>query len=190
MTEDQAQEVVVLLVAGFPAGLRHLDSAERKATMAVYRRMIVDLDFEKTKAAVERLAATAKFFPAIAEIREAVLVVAVGEHRSGADAWGDFLDAVHVYGRYRSPEFDDPLVADVVASMKWTALCDSDNHVADRARFIELYDHLARADRREAVTETLPIARSLKPPRPRGGLLTDVIRHQLADHTDEDGGKP
>jgi hypothetical protein len=60
------------------------------------------------------------------------------------------LAAVRKFGVYRQPSFCDPVVARAVQSLGWEEICNSENQAADRARFIELYDRLSRAQRREA----------------------------------------
>jgi len=70
------------------------------------------------------------------------------------------LKAISRAGRNRTPgvdfDFRDPLVLEAVRALGWVQLCDSENQVADRARFVELYDALAAKSRRAAITENLP----------------------------------
>ena len=53
----------------------------------------------------------------------------------------------------------DPVLAATVKAFGWSALCRGDNPSADRARFIELYDQLAK-DRRI----TTQVSRGALPP--------------------------
>jgi hypothetical protein len=145
MTEADVAELFAMLTGAFP------NAKVTPMTGAMYRKALVDLDRDRAAAAVLRLANTAKYFPAIAEIRAAAVELEHGPRRAGAEAWGDVGLAVRRIGRYREPTFDDPLVAECVASFGWLTLCDSTNDVADRARFIELYDQLAERGRRELV---------------------------------------
>ncbi len=52
--------------------------------------------------------------------------------------------------------FPDPTTMRCVELMQWSKLCSSENEVADRARFVELYDKLAVQDRRKQLSESLP----------------------------------
>jgi hypothetical protein len=136
-------------------------------TSTAYETMLRDLDYETANAAVERLLATKpQFPPTVAEIREAALALTVGETRPGGSAWGDVVKAIRRYGYMRSPgtdfRFADPLVAEAVSAMDWVELCSSENQVADRARFIELYDRLASTHRRSQLSESLPAVRQLR----------------------------
>lgn len=166
MTEIEAQKLVSVLVASFPSQMTRFDAEQIKTTMASYRRFMLDLDYAAANAAVERLIATSRFLPTVAEIREATLALVVGEKRDGGEGWGDVLGAVSRWGRYRTPgidfQFADPVTHECVRLMGWVNICDSENQVADRARFIELYAQLAAKDRREMLTGGLPAIRRLR----------------------------
>ena len=143
MTQVEVAKLVAVLIAAFPSTKASGDTSK------IYERMLRDLDCEQAGAAVQRLLASAKFMPTIAEIREAVLVSERGPKRAGGDAWGDVLAAVHRFGSYRTPTFTDPTVAHAVAALGWSEICLSENQAADRARFIELYDKLQATERAE-----------------------------------------
>lgn len=164
MTDIETQQVVSLLLAAFPSA--RLDAEAARATAVVYRRMLADLDAGIARAAIERLIATCKWFPTVAEIREACAALTAGPRRAGGEAWGDVRRAISRYGYSREPgrdfAFEDPLVAKAVSALGWGAICSSENEVADRARFIELYDKLARDNRAEVVSGSLPAVRHLR----------------------------
>lgn len=144
MTKAQAIQLVMLVRASFRVGPQMLDETAR-----IYEDMILDLDFELAKAAIGRLIQSSKFLPSIAEIREAARETTQGPARSGAEAWGDVVQAIRLVGAYRSPKFADPIVAHAVASLGWLALCLDDNEPALRARFIEAYEAAAKRERTE-----------------------------------------
>jgi hypothetical protein len=154
MTQAEAARLVAVLMAAYPTNKA---SAQ---TSAVYERMLADLDYPAANAAVERLLASAKWMPTVAEIRETALALAVGEQKPGGQAWGTVLKAVGEQGSYRRPGTDfvfaDATTARCVDLMGWDRLCLSENEIADRARFIELYDRLAVQDRRKLLSESLP----------------------------------
>lgn len=145
MKPSEVTELVAILVAAFPR------PPIGEKTIEVYERMLADLDRELAHRAVARLIATAKFLPTIAEIRAAATELTLGPRRLGGEAWGDVGAAIREFGRYQAPEFDDPLTAECVRQLGWLTLCDSTNDVADRARFVELYDGLALRQRADAV---------------------------------------
>jgi hypothetical protein len=154
VTEIQAKKLVAVLEAAYP------NSKITDDTVGAYVRMLADLDCPAANAAVERLLATSKWPPTVAEIREASLALTTGELKPGGEGWGLVLRAIGRYGRNRTPgvDFDlgDPVAHEVARALNWRELCDSDNQAADRARFIELYDQLAANARRRQLSEALP----------------------------------
>ena len=172
MTEEQTQMLVTVLVTSFPNTMVRLSAEQQRQTMATYRRMLGDLDYAVANAAVERLLATSRFMPTVAEIRDAALSLTTTEQVAGGEAWGDVLKAVARYGAYRIPgtdfAFADPLVAKSVACLGWQNLCLSENQPADRARFIELYDKLTQTERRLQLSEGLPAMQRYRAIQERG----------------------
>jgi hypothetical protein len=148
MTKSEAAKLVAMLSTAYA------DAKWTEATCATYEAMLLDLDAELATKAIRRLIQTAKFRPAISEIREAAASVELGDKRSGMEAWGDVLQAIRAVGGYSSPRFDDPLVATAVERMGWKNLCWGDaSDASDRARFVELYDALAARRQRNFVID-------------------------------------
>jgi hypothetical protein len=160
MTKGEAAKLVAVLLAAYPA------AKSTASTSEVYERMLADLDYPTANAAVERLLATSRFMPSIAEIREACMDLQHGERVAGGEAWGNVLRAIGRWGVYRTPgqdfQFQDPVAARCVAALGWQNLCNSENQHADRARFIELYDRLAVSERKEQNAGALPAAQRLR----------------------------
>jgi hypothetical protein len=157
MKRSEAAELVMMLFGAYP------NAKTSASTSAIYETMLSDLDESTARAAVARLIATSKWMPTVAEIREAATEQSIGPARSGADAWLDVVSEIRRVGVYSAPSFDDALTADIVRRWGWRALCDSTNDVADRSRFIETYDGLARQARsREVSGMTLPAAPDTK----------------------------
>lgn len=160
MTEVEAQKLVTVIATVFSSQLSRMSDTQQADTQRIYRQFMADLDYAACNAAVANLIATAKFLPTIAEIRAATFDLAHGQRRAGGDAWGDVRHAIGQYGSYRMPgrdfQFDDPVTARAVSALGWRDLCLSESQVADRARFIELYDKLAGDARQSALTNTLP----------------------------------
>lgn len=162
MTEAQVRDLIVKMTAALPRDWSFLTKEQQGATEAIYVRMLTDLPWFAARAAVESLLSTAKNMPTIAEVRAATLNAMHGNVRAGGDGWGDVRKAISRYGMNRSPEFIDPVVERVVRALGWRELCQSENDVSDRARFIELYDRFARDQRHEANVSQLPAAQRLR----------------------------
>lgn len=156
MMDSQAQQLVTVLFSAFADRFGGMSADMVKASMATYRRFLVDLDYDRANAAVERSIATSRYLPRIAEIREAALEVAGQSKRPGGDAWGDVLREIGRTGQYRLPVFDDPRVQRAVDALGWRNLCLSENAQADRARFVDLYDRLSEANHRDELVRGLP----------------------------------
>jgi len=152
VTKSESAEIVRMLIAAYP----HTKFVDVVRSSTVYQAGLADLDREVCHRAVVRLIGTAKFLPTIAEIREACVTENHGLRRPAGDAWGDVVAAMKRYGakRYdldwKGPVFDDLLVARCVKAFSWVDLCSSENTVADRARFIQLYEQYAQNERTAA----------------------------------------
>lgn len=147
-------------MAAYPSG------RVSEATSGVYEAMLADIDRDVASAAVQRLIATSKFLPTIAELRAACADVQHGPRRRGEEAWGDVVAAIRHVGVYAAPpEFRDPLVGECVRLMSWRGLCLGDNEAADRAKFVSLYDGLATRAREDVVA-----GKALPQTRPVGAL--------------------
>jgi hypothetical protein len=158
MKLSEVTEIVMTLLAAYP----NRDMSAH--TSDVYERSLRDLDRDVAHAAVERLIRTCRFLPSIAEIREACEVTQHGHRRTGEEAWADAMKAVRYVGQYRPmPRFRDPIVTEALKLWgSWEDFASCDHSAADRARFIQLYDELAKRTREQAVAGSLPTGGGLK----------------------------
>jgi hypothetical protein len=185
VTEAEEQKLVTVLVTALPNTMVRITSDQQQHTMTVYRRMLGDLDYACSNAAVERLLATSRFMPTVAEIRDVAQSLTVGEQIPGGEAWGHVVKAIAAQGAYRVPGTDfvfrDPVTVQVVGALGWTNLCLSENQPADRARFIELYDKLSARDRRLQLSEGLPAMQRFRALQERSaGSLGEATGRALA----------
>lgn len=154
MKDYEVAELVALVAATWPR------PPMTEATQRAYERHLMSLEYEAASEALNRLAATQKFLPSIAEIREAATAAKEGPVRAGLEAWGDVLEARATFGfRQKSegawtpaeaplltPPFTDPIVAQCVEqSGGWARFSDPTSF--DRDAFVKLYDVLARRAR-------------------------------------------
>lgn len=169
MTEIEAHDIVTLIVTAFPNTMVRLSPEQQKCTMQTYRTMLGDLPGDVAMAATVRLLATLRYLPTPAEIREAALTLTAGEQSTGGEQWGRVLQAIRSKGIYRTPGkdfvFSDPVTARCVTALGWEELCNSENAVADRARFSDLYDKLAVQERRRQLSEGLPAVKAIEAKR-------------------------
>jgi hypothetical protein len=167
MTKTEAAKLVAIAMAACPTPASFLEEANVEAMVLAWALVLRDIDYPKAEAALARYLCerdTAGRLPSPGHIRGIVDEAAHGRRRHGADAWGDVLRTIGAVGRYRDPTFDDAVTQRCVDRLGWRDLCDSENAIADRARFIELYDKLAVEATSDRAVASLPgVARPALP---------------------------
>lgn len=157
MNRQETSQILSVLFAAFPNARPHQSKAE--LTLDVWSASMADISADTARKVVQALIDTRTFMPSIAEIRSMASQASRGRVRSGAEAWPGVVSAMRQEGAYRTPGvefvFADPIAARCVQLMDWQTLCLSENTVADRARFIELYDKLATEVRAESASPAL-----------------------------------
>lgn len=175
MTEAETTKIVYVMLATYGQGQKH-DAKTAENMITGYHAVLGDLSYERCNAAVRVLMGSLSFIPKPNEIRAAVMEIEHGPVLAGGDAWGEVESAFGRYGAYRTPGADfrwsDPVTARCVEALGWKNLCSAEGSAAqraDRARFIELYDTLAKQERLEQQVPLLAQAREL---RERGELAS------------------
>ena len=136
------------------------NSQSTEQTVAVYLRLLQDIPPEELQTIVDQCIAQNKFLPTIAELRDMHHTLTLSLMQpTAAEAWGEVRKAITSTGHIRIPQFDDPLVERAVAVMGWRELCISENQIADRARFLQIYGQLEQ--RKTQNEKLLPPARQL-----------------------------
>lgn len=150
-----------------------------EGTVAIYLRLLADIDPADLQTCVDQAIAECKFLPTVAELRERYhLLTRTLNQLAPAEAWGLVQAELKRVGSWGSPKFDDPLVAQVVRSMGWINLCQSDQPGVDRAQFMRMYEQIM--GRREQIDRLLPQARELlEDSAQRSGpkRLADLLRN-------------
>lgn len=160
-------QLLAMLLANYAVETVNFTAARAAALEAAYTAGLRDLSTELLALVVDRAIKTLERLPTPAALRKLALELERGPAKAGATAWGEVLKAIQRFGPYRTPRFDDPLVAQAVEAIGWQTLNQSDYReaVADRARFIELYDQLAASAR--ATAQAAPALRSARLPPAR-----------------------
>jgi hypothetical protein len=166
MQQSESLELVAMLAEAFATST---GSRVEESTIRVYAERLQRVDADIGRTAVVRILDSARFFPAISEILILADELVHGPVRRGGDAWGDVLHEIRRVGYCGRPQFADPVVARIVERWGWQALCLEGDLVADRARFIALYDQLATEARSDRVSG-IPLG-SLGPTGGTGGRL-------------------
>jgi len=130
-----------------------------------YYALLHDLPSDVFQAAAQHHAATSKWFPTAAELREQTfeLIDRAQGRISAYQAWDEVLTAVGSVGVYRGePEWSDPGVAYAVAGVGgWRAICMTPEQslFSTRARFLEAFKQRRYEERTDQ--RALPQVREL-----------------------------
>ncbi len=166
MNKQEAARLVAVCLASCPQQSGRMDQTRQLAMVDAFESLLEDLTYAECNAALRVILQTSPYLPAVADIRGKVLELKRGPVAAGGEAWGSVLAAMKKEGSYRTPgvefRFRDPVTHECVALMGWKDLCLSENTVADRARFIELYGSLATQERKEQQSPILAAAREAR----------------------------
>jgi hypothetical protein len=142
---------MIMLQAAYP----RMEFGEE--SLRVYEMVLADIAPPLLRTAVLRHISTSKWFPTIAELRQAAaeIVLQTDGQLTGPEAWGMVQREVRLVGHWRKPRLGPMVRRAVEAIGGWRQLCLSENSTADRARFIEAYTILRKreADRVQALPQ-------------------------------------
>jgi hypothetical protein len=152
--------------------------------VAVYAEDLADLPEDQVVDAILRLRRTSRFFPTIAEIREATVAMQPTEGLAEM-AWSEVQrEAGRVgYGggpifrngefyEREKPKFTSPITKATVDSIGWKAICHTEDPKEQtflRNQFLKTWDAYAARTLKQAQTgQTLDILTALNPPNESG----------------------
>lgn len=115
--------------------------------------MVRDLPYEAANAAIQKYAATNRFPPTVADIRDQAAEMTSGRQDDWGEAWKQVMGAVRKHG-YMDQEGAlaslGSLARRTVERLGWKELCASENAMADRANFRMVYEQLQQEGRKDA----------------------------------------
>lgn len=150
-TERRVNEVMGVLAAAYP------NFQLTTQTIAVYVRILADMPDEVLEAASLDCVSKCRFFPTIAELRDAAYAIATNRLAAPTayEAWDEVVHQIRDVGSYGSPVFSHPWIGTAVRQIGgWFNVCQSENSIADRARFVQCYEDAER--RHDIAAKTLP----------------------------------
>lgn len=139
MDRSEAMKIVGLLEGSY----RGQPSPPER--IEVYVNRLLDLDYDAAMLGAMTLVETSKFYPSIAELREAATVGLTTDLPDPDAAWQMVSAVIHGAPRAELP----PVVRELVESMGVHDLRTSTNPMADRAHFLRMYE----AKRRRAAQD-------------------------------------
>ena len=150
MTKKEFSLIVLALSAYYPKEKNFLATDE---AIQLWYFQLQDLDYKVAEAAVNKWAATNKWSPTIADIRETAASITMGELPEWGEAWQEVTLAIRRFGSYRAGDALrslSPLTRKVVERLGYMELCASQNMAADRANFRMIYEQLATREKTQA----------------------------------------
>lgn len=142
-----------------------------KMTVQAWHQLLADIPFEAAKAALIKLLTTIKYFPTIAELREAALRCTTSLP-TPEEAWeevrGKLSGDTYIKLKYKNekPQFSCPEIEQAVNQLGLEDLLMSENISYDRTQFLRFYETIrnrAIADKQEQHLAELTKAQKLLP---------------------------
>lgn len=139
MNRKEIINLIGIATANFP----NLQQKEMQPTAVLWEKALSDIPYDIAEKALIKVLSTSKFFPTIADIREAVAQITQPRTIDAMEAWGLISEAIRKYGYYQQAEAMRSLpseVADMVKRFTWRELCLSENVDTLRAQFRMAWD--------------------------------------------------
>jgi hypothetical protein len=132
MNKQETASMLAYLCSAFPQVTIRKENAE------MYHRFLEDLEFSDVQKALDVLIMESKWFPSVAQIREAVGQV-TGEFGPPLGvAWAEVMGLASSVGSYRRPEFSHSAIQDAVDKIGWRNVCMGDVN-SMRIQFSQVY---------------------------------------------------
>jgi hypothetical protein len=152
MTLEQAKKLVLLALLAFPNMQDKAFSASGVAML--WQKLLNDIPYEVAEKAVSKVLMTSKFFPTVAEIREAVESLKEKQSAlpSAEDAWEEVSRKLDIY---KTPTWSHPAIARVVKLIGFSNLCHSENIAIERGQFFKIYSAYEKREKDSEVNQNV-----------------------------------
>jgi len=127
-----------------------------KPTLRIYLAELSDIDDGLLMAAALEIIRLSKFFPTIAEVRDAVIRVNPSSQLCPKvdKAWTEVLGAARELGRQQRPDWSHPAIMEALKSVGgYRAVCDSSVPGVVESRFREAYKRIESEHHRSLMLE-------------------------------------
>ncbi len=150
MTPSEVGKLVQFAFANYP----HLQEKDSGQVAELWNAALSDIPFELAKAALVKVLTTSRYFPTVADIREAAVYLTTGRPMTADEAWGLVTEAIRHYGYYREREALASLPPDVAAVVRrfgWQEICSCEEPDVIRGQFRRAWEANASQAREMAV---------------------------------------
>jgi hypothetical protein len=134
MNRKEIINLLAIATANFP----NLQTKDMQPTAVLWEKALKDLEYPTAEKALVKVLSTSKFFPTVADVREAAAQITNPRVMDAMEAWGLIIKAIRKFGMYRQKEGLESLPADVRAMAErftWRELCLNENPDTLRAQF-------------------------------------------------------
>lgn len=147
--------------------------------MELWYNQLKDIPYKLAEVILNKWVATNKWSPSIADIREQATELTSEEvKKDWGEAWNEVIRNIHYYGSYRIEEGMEHLTGitkEVVKRMGYMNLCQSENAMADRANFRDIYNTLLEREKQDKqIPQSLKLIISSIPNTP--GLMIEGVK--------------
>lgn len=146
MNKKEIINLLAIATANFPS----MQERDMKPTAVLWEKSLSDVNYEIAEKALIKVLSTSKYFPTLAEIREAIAQLTTTRTIDAMEAWGLIGQAVKRYGFNRQAEAMAMLPDDVVEMVKrftWREICYNENPDTLRAQFRMAWDTQSKRDK-------------------------------------------
>lgn len=150
------KEIINLLgiaTANFP----NMQERDMQPTAVLWEKALSDIPYQVAEKALIKVLSTSKFFPTVAEIREAATDLTQPRRMDAMEAWELIGQAIRKYGFYdqsAAMEFLPDDVARMARRFGWRELCHNENIDTLRAQFRMAWETESKREKEISVLPT------------------------------------
>lgn len=147
-------------------------------SIKIWYNLLQDIPYNVASAAIQKYMMTEKFPPTVADIRDMVANVKMGDKPLWSDGWEEVLIAIRKYGSYRENEAMESmseLTRMAVQRLGFRNICMSENIMTDRANFRMIFEQLAE---RNHTQMKIPMKLATMIEQIRGNLMLEENKRE------------
>ena len=152
MTIEESKKLVLLALMAFPNLQDKAFSA--KGVAMLWQKLLNDIPYDVAEKAVSKVLITSKYFPTIAEIRQAAESLNIKENGlpPAEDAWEEVSRKLDPY---KVPEWSHPTIARAVKLIGYNNMNHSENIAVERAQFMKIYSAYEKREKDSQINQNI-----------------------------------
>lgn len=184
MTKEEWAKLVLSIKDLYPAEkILNTDHA-----IQLWYEMLKDIDYQDLAKGLWKYALENKFPPTISDLRGQSVAIKFGEFSSWEDEWHRVCKTIQNYGYMREQEAIASLpemTRTIVKRLGYQYLCSSENPMADRANFRDIYNNMVNKQKdREKLSQ--PIRQALEKATESRNAVLVIKAEELPDKVSKD----